>query len=284
MLTPNPSPVSDTVQVRSPDILALDFDGVLCDGMLEYFQTAWRVYCRLWLSEETAPPEGLATAFARMRPVVETGWEMPLVLHALLTGVSEAEILTQWSAMVPQLAAAEHQTPASLGAAVDGLRDEWIAADVESWLALHRFYPGVCDRLKHVLASSVYPIIISTKEGRFISQLLYQQGIELPESQVVGKEVRQPKAQTLRQLLQAPSPTQTPDPQIWFIEDRLKTLQSIQTQADLAPVRLFLAEWGYNTEQDRAIARQDGQISLLSPAQFTQDFAQWLTPYAAGNT
>ena len=29
-------------------ILALDFDGVICDGMAEYWQTAWRTYTQVW--------------------------------------------------------------------------------------------------------------------------------------------------------------------------------------------------------------------------------------------
>ena len=31
-----------------PKILALDFDGVICDGILEYFQTTKRTYKTLW--------------------------------------------------------------------------------------------------------------------------------------------------------------------------------------------------------------------------------------------
>jgi 3-deoxy-D-manno-octulosonate 8-phosphate phosphatase KdsC-like HAD superfamily phosphatase len=30
--------------MSAPQTLALDFDGVLCDGLLEYFETAWRAY------------------------------------------------------------------------------------------------------------------------------------------------------------------------------------------------------------------------------------------------
>ena len=31
-----------------PNILALDFDGVLCDGMREYFETSRRTYMKIW--------------------------------------------------------------------------------------------------------------------------------------------------------------------------------------------------------------------------------------------
>ena len=52
-----------------PDVLALDFDGVLCDGMREYFETSRRTYAQAW-PEEPAPGEDLLPAFRRLRPVI----------------------------------------------------------------------------------------------------------------------------------------------------------------------------------------------------------------------
>ncbi len=268
-----------------PTVLALDFDGVVCDGLAEYFQTAWRAYQHLWSAPEQSPPAGLEAAFGRLRPVVETGWEMPLVVRSLLLGVSEADALANWSQMVPGLVAQEGLTPHELTAAVDGLRDEWIRQDVESWLALHRLYPGVGDRLQQWLDSDLPITIISTKEARFIRQILQGQGVVFPGDRIIGKEVQQPKTQTLRQLQQAapsrapsasPNIPESPEPEIWFVEDRLKTLQSIAQQPDLANVRLFLADWGYNTEGDRHVAQQNLSLSLITLSQFTQPFPQWI--------
>ena len=87
--------------MTSPQILALDFDGVLCDGLLEYFETAWRAYCQVFEETLPNPPAGLADRFYPLRPVVESGWEMPLVLRALLGGIADEAILTHWSGMVP---------------------------------------------------------------------------------------------------------------------------------------------------------------------------------------
>src|SRR5881296_1337727 len=47
------------VPERVPAILALDFDGVLCDGMREYFTAAWRAWRRLRPSIALDPPSGL---------------------------------------------------------------------------------------------------------------------------------------------------------------------------------------------------------------------------------
>ena len=253
----------------SPTLLALDFDGVLCDGMLEYFQTTWKAYCQLWSVEKTEPPSDLAPQFYRTRPVIETGWEMPLLLYGLLQGIPSTEILHNWYAIAPQLLQDSKLDKAQLVAAVDGCRDRWIANDLEGWLSLHRFYHGVIERLRSLLDSATDLAIITTKEERFARQLLQQQGIDLPKGAVYGKGSQQPKHETLRQLGGADGGA------IWFVEDRLKTLQSVQQQPDLSSVRLFLADWGYNIARDRKIVRDDPRLQPLSLTQFAQDFSQW---------
>ncbi|MBM0741253.1 HAD family hydrolase [Phormidium sp. CLA17] len=258
--------------IATPTVLALDFDGVLCDGLREYFKTAWQAYCNLWQPTSLVPPDGLAASFYRLRPVVETGWEMPLLLHALLQGVSEAAVLHDWVAIAQRLVITEQLDPAMLIAEVDGTRDQWIASDVNSWLAEHRFYPGVCDRLKATLDSDTQVAIISTKEGRFIQQLLEQQGIDLTDLQLFGKEVKRPKSEILLELMQVFGNDAT----FWFVEDRFKTLQSIAKKPELDTVQLFLANWGYNTSREREQAANDSRIRLISLDQFTLDFARWL--------
>ena len=53
-----------------PDILALDFDGVLCDGMQEYFEASRRTYRCVW-PDEQAPGGELFAAFRDLRPSLE---------------------------------------------------------------------------------------------------------------------------------------------------------------------------------------------------------------------
>jgi phosphoglycolate phosphatase-like HAD superfamily hydrolase len=261
---------------KQPTILALDFDGVVCDGLIEYFQTAWQAYCQLWSPSDTTPPEGMAPSFYRLRPVVETGWEMPVLIRSLLLGIPEPEILAHWESIAPKQAQEAGLTSTEIAAMVDRVRDEWIAKDLDHWLAQHRFYPGVIERLQQTLTQPVYPVIITTKEGRFVRQLLHQQHVDLPESQIFGKEVRQPKAQTLRNLFQQFSQKTTGAVEIWFVEDRLKTLQAIQAQPELNAVQLFLAAWGYNTSVEReAVGQENSQIHLLSLPKFSQAFSEW---------
>lgn len=257
---------------NTPTILALDFDGVICDGLLEYFETAWRTYCQIWLPADPTPPKDLAPKFYKLRPVIETGWEMPVLINALMLGVSENKIEEEWAAIAQKLLQQENLAAADIGKKLDRIRDEWISQDLDGWLGLHRFYPGVVEKLRSLKSSSVQPIVITTKEGRFVNQLLQQQGIQLPEQSILGKESKRPKYQIIRELIAIT--TETPVT-LWFVEDRLKTLQLVEQQADLDNVRLYLADWGYNTAAERAIADQNSRIQLLSLSQFGQDFSTW---------
>ncbi|GAB1538103.1 HAD family hydrolase [Scytonema sp. NUACC21] len=255
-----------------PKILALDFDGVICDGLIEYFEVSWRTYCHVWLQEDQTPPDGLASKFYRLRPVIETGWEMPVLIKALLQGIAEEKILQEWGAIAHQILQEDNFKATEIGSKLDRQRDEWIAKDLDSWLSLHKFYPGVVEKLKTTVSSPIKLYIVTTKEGRFAQQLLGKQGVELPKEVIFGKEVKRPKYETLRELIRAENTT--PD-SLWFVEDRLKTLQLVEQQPDLQEVKLFLADWGYNTSMERAAAQNDPRIRLLPLALFAEDFSDW---------
>jgi len=262
--------------MTAPTLLALDFDGVLCDGLVEYFQTAWVAYCKLFDVTDTQPPTGLAERFYPLRPVIETGWEMPLLIRALQQGVEDAAVLDHWSSIVQDMLQDTGLDREDAMAQVDGTRDRWIQTDLDGWLSLHRFYPGVIEWLQGAIAAGVYPTIISTKEGRFIRSLLGQAGVELSPTQIIGKEIQQPKTKTLHQLLLSPPAEVGASPHIWFIEDRFKTLEKVTAHPDLTEVRLFLADWGYNTPSEKDQARRDSRIHLLSLSQLVREFSAWV--------
>ncbi|MBD2137209.1 HAD family hydrolase [Anabaena sp. FACHB-1237] len=258
---------------NSPTILALDFDGVICDGLIEYFEVAWRTYCQIWSTSNHTPPDDLALRFYRLRPVIETGWEMPILIKALIDGFDDDQILQNWTNITPKILASDNLDAKEVAKKLDSLRDEWIKTDVNEWLSLHRFYHGVIERLKMTLASNIELYIVTTKEGRFVKELLLQEGINLPETAIFGKEVKRPKYQTLRELIAKSS--QKPV-KLWFVEDRLKTLQLIQQQSDLEDVQLFLADWGYNTHAERESGKKDHRIHVISLSQFSHDFSTWV--------
>jgi phosphoglycolate phosphatase-like HAD superfamily hydrolase len=263
--------------MSAPTILALDFDGVVCDGRPEYFETAWRAYVATWRQPLTSGrPDAVAERFGALRPLIESGWEMPLMVHALLAGVDARALEDRhgWLRAAPGLMQTAGVTAETLGRALNRVRDDWFARDSADWLAHHRFYPGVPARLVALLEGPTRVVIVTTKTERFARALLTGADPRLAAVSVIGREPGQPvpKAAILKRL--ADSHGLGADAAgLWFVEDMLETLEATAARADVAGVRLFLAEWGYNTPADRV--RVGARVALLSLDRFTAPLETW---------
>ncbi|MEM1425293.1 MAG: HAD family hydrolase [Cyanobacteria bacterium P01_H01_bin.130] len=259
--------------ISHPDLLALDFDGVLCDGLQEYFQVAWKTYCEVWKRDETHAPEAIAQRFGPLRALVETGWEMPILIHGMVEGISDGQFFKEWATLKHDLLKDCSLDAPHLAEALDGCRDRWIETDLDSWLGLHKFYPGVVEQLKQWQRQELPLFIITTKEARFARRLLETADITMPKSTIFGKGEHRPKWQTLALLSDLEDIRQ-----VWFVEDRLLTLQSVSEQPELVDVGLFLANWGYNRPVDHQAAIAHDKIRLLDLKHFNGDFDSWLAP------
>jgi phosphoglycolate phosphatase-like HAD superfamily hydrolase len=186
----------------------------------------------------------------------------------VLAGAGEAEILASWrpEAWLTDLGA----TREAGAAALDRTPGEWIARDESGWLAAHRFYPGLIERLRALVGGPIRLYVITTKGGRFAQKLLERQGVALAPAQIYGKEARRPKRAILLELAAG-----SEGAGIWFVEDRLQTLRDVKGERALTRAGLFLAAWGYNTPPERAAAEQDDRIAILTLDRFAGDFAGW---------
>ena len=258
-----------------PDILALDFDGVLCDGMSEYFEASRRTYARVW-SGDTTPSDDVYPTFRALRPVIMSGWEMPILLRAIARGVREQSILASWEAIRDELAAAEPGGRTALSGRLERTLDEerrrWIALDRQGWLERNVPYVSL-DELRRVVAEPERAMLVTTKEGEFARLILDRWDVRLADIQ--GKEAGTHKCDNLRALISSYAAARGRRPRLWFVEDRLETLQHVTTHADLSDVGLYLATWGYNTEQARATARADTRIRALDLDRFRRGVAAW---------
>jgi hypothetical protein len=261
--------------VTALDILALDFDGVCCDGMREYFEASRRTHARVWPAEPM-PGAGRFDAFAALRPVILSGWEMPILLRAIQQGRSPREILEGWERVRGQILAEGPLGGAPLiarvGETLDEVRREWLAADPAGWLALHAPY-GTVEELRRLVAEPDQTVLVTTKEGAFARLILDHWAVRLADVQ--GKESGAHKCENLRGLIAAWVAAHGRRPRLAFVEDRLETLRHVTTHPDLDDVRLFLAAWGYNTAATRASAAADPRIRLLTLEQFQRGPAAW---------
>jgi phosphoglycolate phosphatase-like HAD superfamily hydrolase len=259
--------------VTRPQILALDFDGVICNSVYEGLQSAWRVYREIWGGTDDSPSPEVTAAYVRLRPALEIGWEFPVVLRAILEGIPEETLLREFQTTWRLRILEEHRlNPADLAARFDATRDAWIKSDLASWLGCQHLYPGVAERLTALLKSKTQVFVITTKESRYARLIMERNGVAFPADRVWGKERAHPKADLLGVLRQE---CRVDYADIWFVEDRLKTLRSVQQRADLGAVGLFLATWGYTTPAERTEVATDPRITPLTLEQFCEEFSAW---------
>jgi hypothetical protein len=263
------------VSAGLPDVLALDFDGVLCDGMREYFDTSRRTYARIWPGA-AQPDDDTFPQFVALRPVILTGWEMPLLLRAIVQKRAAEATTRGWASVRDELVHADGR-PAdalvkALGHTLDEVRREWIAADPKGWLERNVPYCAL-EEVRRLVAQPGRSVLVTTKEGEFARLILQAWSVSLADIQ--GKEAGTHKCENLRSLIANQGAALGRRPRLWFVEDRLETLQHVTTHPDLADVGLFLAAWGYNTPQIRASLSPEGRIRLLQLDQFRGGLATW---------
>ena len=242
------------------DVLALDFDGVLCDSAAELGVSAWRAGAGLWpeWQETPEPPAAHLDRFARLRPLLETGYQAILLLRLLDHGLDEATITREFPERCAQLLSGIPGGQPELVRRFGAARDRWIAADLPDWLSRHRFYPGVMAALAR--CGPARPVfILTTKQESFVAALFAASGVRLAPERLFGLDRGKPKEAVLAEILRDPAFGAAT---VHFVEDRLETLQRIAGAPGLAAVRLCLADWGYNTLPERAAARADARIAV----------------------
>ncbi len=246
-------------------LVVFDFDGVLVDGMAEYWFSAR--LAALALAPGVELPLQAPPAFAQLRPLIHKGWEM--VLMALELGRSDLDLpalLGTYDAALPLALARWGVSPHDLQQALERARAGAMASDLKSWLGLHRFYPGVIERLGRLTSEGADWMVLTTKGGVFARHLLQAAGLE-PWA-LYGHE-QGSKSEVLAELLAGLAQGRP----IWFVEDRRPTLELGRSQAALAAVRCFLVSWGYLSPGDD-VGLPAG-IAWLEPTAFAAPLAQW---------
>ncbi len=234
-------------------VFCLDFDGVLCDSAPETAVSAWRAAGGLFGWSGREPPGEALERFVRLRPVIETGYQAPLLMALIVRGMEDSRILAEFSELCRRLMAEQGLDRPTLVHAFGDERDRWIRTDLSDWLRRHRFYPGVVPALRRALAQR--PVfILTTKQERFALRLLESAGIDFPRDHLFGFDAGRRKEELLRELRRRPEDSEAT---FLFVEDRLRTLERVAGEPDLEAVRLVLARWGYVTEADLARAERE---------------------------
>lgn len=226
-------------------ILALDFDGLLVDGLNECLLVSWNGHHEVGVDRFSDTgladlPLNFIEKFKHHRSFAKHlgHFYMPFQRDA---GVfrSQGEFDRAYEALPAREVEAFVQKVTAYRTLA---RQTWR----ERWLGYHAFYDGLADWL---LETDLPVCIVTAKDAGSVSEILMQAGIQVPPSQIYG-ECRE----KLTALQAVADQFDVPREQVCFFDDNvLNARDALQ-----AGFRAHWARWGYNAPEHAEIARQAG--------------------------
>ena len=231
-------------------LLLLDFDGVIVDGIKEYWESSRQTCINILSPQEKENiylPSEIPSTFKAMRPWVHQGWEMVVLAAEIAHKTSQLNLkgiqhfsqnystecsvaLNKWGWEPSQLQEALNQT-----------RRDAISHDFNQWLNYHQPFSLVVQRLQALDKEGIEFAVLTTKSIEFTKKLL--NCFDLQPQLVFGHESGS-KINVLNKLLHKRIIR-------GFIEDRRTTLEKVLEDPKLKSIPCYLASWGYLKPQDR---------------------------------
>jgi phosphoglycolate phosphatase-like HAD superfamily hydrolase len=243
-------------------ILALDFDGVLCDSSREVFVVAVDTYAALEpdsnllgklmpLRDHAAAggSEHLATdiyrRFCDLLPLGNRAEDFGVTLRAIEkdSTIHDQETYDAFYRAIGQPWLDRYHRR------FYECRSELREGDVRGWLQLHLPFPGLADTLR-THKERTLPAVATAKDARSVRLLLDELGFDnvFSTELILDKETGVEKTHHLRVLHER---TGAEFEDITFVDDKVNHLVRV---AELG-VRPVLAGWGFNTDREHELAR-----------------------------
>ena len=256
----------------SSSLVVFDLDGVIVDGMPEYWSSARAACIALTKAKYGSnslpliPPK----PFVQLRPWVQHGWEMVLLAAELLR--EDSYLLTCGthafaSSYFEQRKEALNVwgwNPMQLQFELEEARRLAIRINKNHWFSLHSPYPWVLQRFERFASEGVDWAVLTTKGKDFAVELLNY--FQLCPAFVCGHESGG-KTDVLKEIISTSSIK-------GFVEDRRETLEGVLAIEQLSSLPCYLASWGYLKPQQDEVALPKG-IHLLSPETMASPLATW---------
>ncbi len=237
--------------MHSKRLFLFDFDGVIVDGMDEYWHSALLAYEKFLNSPEIYFDQNLykqvPNIFVETRPWVKYGWEMLIIVHEIikkdnpLNNNNKTDFLDKYHQNCEKVLLDNSWVPGELQKCLDKSREYQINKDFNKWVDLHKPFYEVIEFIEKLKQRKISTGIITTKGKSFAEKILKKLHI-FPEL-IFGYESGT-KVDIVSEL--------TNDYKIiGFIEDRKKTLINIKQNSYITHIPCYLAEWGYLKNTDR---------------------------------
>jgi len=257
----------------------LDFDGVCCDSGGEVMSAGLAVARERWPESFAGVIEDdVLESLNRVRPRLISGFESAVMARFIAEEGSGAveDILgcADWLGRVKELLEGYGSSRDELQGEFERWRRERIESDEQGWLAMNPLYKDVREALEDCPSPTYFA---SSKSGRRLIPLLRSLlGIDVgEESPRVFHTLIPPnelKLETLERVMARPIASDGRT-QLHFVDDRLETLEYVLENAGdelLGRYELYLASWGYCTEEEIRRARRTKGLRVIELEEFCE--------------
>ena len=233
-------------------LLALDFDGVICDSARECFVVAVRTSAEIFpedpLGAAAETDDALEARFVEIMPLGNRAEDFGVALLALARG----RALEDQAAYDAFRASLDPDRLRAFHVRFYELRAAWAAADRAGWLARMPVYPGLGDVLRR-RARDVQLAIATSKDRASVRAILAAHGLSelFPERLVLDKEAGAKKHDHVQRLAARGGCAVA---EVTFVDDKVNHLEDVAALG----TRCVLAAWGYNGARERRLAEARG--------------------------
>ncbi len=235
----------------SKKLFLFDFDGVIVDGINEYWHSAL-LACEKYLNSPDISIDHklykqVSNIFIEMRPWVKYGWEMLIIVHEIikrensLNNNNKINFQNKYRQSCEEILLKNSWVSEKLQKFLDQSRKYQIDKDFDSWVNLHEPFDEVIEFIERINKDKIKSVIITTKGKVFAEKILEKLNI-FPEL-VFGYESGT--------KIEIASKLANKYEIMGFIEDRKKTLVDIKQNNFTKHIPCYLADWGYLKKADR---------------------------------
>jgi len=235
-------------------LLALDFDGVIVDSVLECAVVAYNGYQAFQglvtrINSPQEIPADKLSKFRSMRPYIRSGEDYLYLFQAL-----DEDITISGQAAFDKFHDTHLDRKESYYQLFYAEREALMISDNENWIALNPPYDGMIDYLQSIKPNLILHIV-STKASKYISEILDYNGIRLSVEQIHQAGRGFSKADIINLLLQE---NQLYPGETAFVDDHPDTVLKVSETG----VVCYLANWGYNNVGQRQFI-MDNDIPVI---------------------
>jgi len=249
-------------------LLALDFDGVICEGLREIFLSGYNTYLHFhpdtslldgrlltfeFYDEFDLSKKELFDRFVRLFPFGNKAESHYAILRMIEDGrevVTDEDFNRLKTEMDPKILQAYYEK-------FYEERTRLKEMDSDKWLKLNQIYPGMKKNL-NTLHDCFYLVIATSKDKKSVLTILRANGLGdlFDEEDILDKEYGDTKDTQIKLFKEK---FNLEDKDIYFVDDRLQVMVPVKNLG----VNCYLATWGSNTKLQREQAKKQG-IGLLA--------------------